>query len=63
MLNAKLGVVTCDKCGKPMKNDQKIIIIGEGEIAKSNDVLDFKGSTVRYACHKKCWDGFEEPTF
>jgi hypothetical protein len=61
MMNAKLGVITCDKCGKPMRKDQETIIITEGKIVKSNDVLDFKGSDVRYACHQKCWDGFEEP--
>jgi hypothetical protein len=60
MLNAKLGVKTCDKYGKPMKKNQKTIIIAEGNIAKSNDVLDFEGSDIVYAFHTKCWDGFEE---
>jgi hypothetical protein len=60
MLDARLGVNTCDKCGKPMRKNQKTIIITEGIIAKSNDILDFKGSDVRYACHTKCWDGFED---
>jgi len=60
MMNARLGVTTCDKCSKLMRKNQKTIIIAEGEIATSNDFLDFRGSTVRYACHAKCWDGFEE---
>jgi hypothetical protein len=60
MIQAKLGVITCDKCGEPMKKDERALIITEGEITKSNDVLDFTGSDVRYACHLKCWDRFEE---
>lgn len=59
MIEAKLGVITCDKCGKPMKRDQKTIIIAEGKILDSNDVLDFRGSDVIYACHTICWSGFE----
>jgi hypothetical protein len=60
MMDAKLGEFACDKCGKPMKKDQKILIIADGAVAKANDELDFQGSDVRYACHMKCWDGVEE---
>jgi hypothetical protein len=42
MLDAKLGVHTCDKCGKLMRKNQKTIIISEGKIAKSTDVLDLE---------------------
>ena len=61
-MDAKLGVITCDKCGKPMKKDQKILMITEGTVTKSHDELDFNGLEVRYACHKKCWDGVEDIT-
>ena len=60
MMGAKLGVVTCDKCGQPMQKGQRILIITEGDVAKSTDVLGFRGSDVRYACHLDCWDGVEE---
>lgn len=60
MMNVKLGVITCDKCGKPMKKDEKTLIITEGTIINVNDELDFKGSDVRYACHLECWNGFED---
>jgi hypothetical protein len=59
-MKAKLGVITCDKCGEPMTKGQNILVIAEGEIARSNDELDFEGSGVRYACHLKCWDGNED---
>ena len=47
MMNAKLGVITCDKCGKPMKKDERTIIITEGRIVKSKSELDFEGTAVR----------------
>lgn len=59
-MEAKLGVTTCDKCQKPMKKDQPVLIITEGNITKSNYTLTFDGSCVRYACHLNCWDGVEE---
>ena len=59
-MEARLGVITCDKCGEPMKEGQKILIINEGETKESGEELDFEGSCVRYACHLKCWDGVEE---
>jgi hypothetical protein len=43
-----------------MEKGQKIIIVTEGKIARSDDELDFLGSGVRYACHIDCWDGVEE---
>ncbi len=60
MMEARLGVITCDKCGKPMAKGQKILVIADGNITKSNEEIDFQGSSVRYACHLKCWDGVEE---
>ncbi|MBI2830235.1 MAG: hypothetical protein HYX81_03655 [Chloroflexi bacterium] len=60
MIEARLGVITCDKCGQPMRTGERTLIITEGMIARSNDELDFQGSDVRYACHLKCWDGVEE---
>jgi len=60
MMEARLGVTTCDKCGKLMKKDQFILVTAEGNIAESDDELNFQGSCVRYACHLDCWDGFEE---
>jgi len=60
MMEAHLGVVTCDKCGEPMEKEYPVLIIADGVIAKSNCMLTFEGSCVRYACHLNCWDGMEE---
>lgn len=60
MLEAKLGVTTCDKCQEPMLRGQPVLVIAEGNIADSNYNLTFDGSCVRYACHLSCWDGCEE---
>jgi hypothetical protein len=60
IMEAKLGVTTCDKCGEPMAKDQTVIIISEGSITKSNDTLTFDGSCVHYAYHRDCWDRVEE---
>jgi hypothetical protein len=60
MMEARLGVITCDKCGEPMKEAQPILIIAEGNVTESGDELDFHGSCVQYACHLDCWDGVGE---
>ena len=60
MIKGRLGVITCDKCGKTMEKGQKIIIVDEGMITKSAEELDYKGSNIRFACHLDCWDGMEE---
>jgi hypothetical protein len=60
MMEAKLGVTTCDKCQQPMTKGQPVITITEGSITKSNAALTFDGSCVRYACHLNCWDGVAE---
>ena len=59
-MEARLGVITCDKCGQPMEKGQNILVIAEGRIVNSHELLDFWGSCVRYACHFDCWDGVEE---
>ncbi len=58
-MEAHLGVITCDKCGERMKKAQNIIVVAEGVISEADDMLDFHGSCVRYACHLDCWDGVE----
>ena len=60
MMEAHLGVTTCDKCQEPMTKGQPILVIAEGDIAESDDKLTFHGSSVRYVCHLSCWNGFEE---
>jgi hypothetical protein len=60
MMEATLGVITCDKCGELMSKGQDIIIIAEGVINNANTEIDFQGSLVRYACHRECWDVVEE---
>jgi hypothetical protein len=60
MMEAKLGVTTCDKCQKPMREGQPVLIITEGNITKSDDTLTFDCSCVRYACHRDCWDSVAE---
>lgn len=60
MMEARLGVITCDKCGELMEKGQNVLVVAEGMIIESGDELDFQGSSVRYACHLDCWDGVEE---
>jgi len=63
MMEAKLGVTTCDKCQQPMTKGQPVLLIVEGQITKSDDMLTFRdscGSCVHYACHLGCWDVVKE---
>jgi len=60
IMEARLGITTCDKCQQPMTKWQPVLILIEGNITKSNDALTFDGSCVHYACHLSCWDGFTE---
>lgn len=60
MMDAHLGVITCDKCGEPMRKGQNILVVAEGMITKSGDKLDFQGSCIQYACHLDCWGSVEE---
>ena len=32
MMEAHLGVTTCDKCGKPMEESQPVLVIAEGNV-------------------------------
>ncbi|GEM_PF-780809 len=59
-MKASLGVTTCDKCQQPMTKGQPVIIVVEGDIAESGDILTFDGSCVHYACHRECWDRIKE---
>lgn len=60
MMEAHLGVTTCDKCKEVMKQGENVLVVAEGVIINSKDELDFQGSCVRYACHLDCWDSVEE---
>jgi alkyl hydroperoxide reductase subunit AhpF len=60
MMEARLGVTTCDKCQQPMAKGQSVLIITEGNITNSDDTLTFDGSCVHYACHLDCWDGISK---
>jgi hypothetical protein len=55
-----LGVTTCDKCGMPMKKDQKIVTIGLGTVTEANTEIEVPEPEIRYACHFDCWYGVEE---
>jgi hypothetical protein len=62
-MEAKLGVTSGDKYHKPMTKGQPVLIIIEGDITESDDMLTFHascGSCVHYACHRDCWDGVAE---
>jgi len=37
MMEAHLGVTTCDKCQEPMTKEQPVLVITEGDIAESDD--------------------------
>ena len=58
-MEARLGVITCDKCGETMKTGQNIVIIGLGTVANTNSELEVPDPEIRYACHLNCWDGVE----
>jgi hypothetical protein len=63
MMEAKLGVTTCDKCQKPMEKGQPVLILVEGSITEADDILNFHascGPCVHYACHRDCWDRIAE---
>lgn len=49
MMEARLGVTTCDKCGKLMKKDQFILVTAEGNITESGEELAFQDSCIYYA--------------
>lgn len=34
-MEACLGITTCDKCGKPMKKGQPVLIVAEGNATES----------------------------
>lgn len=61
-MEASLGVLTCDKCDKPLRRNQQVVVIADGWIRgpKHDDLIIFWGSCVRYACHRTCWRGVEE---
>ena len=63
MMEAKLGVTTCDKCHELMTKGQPVLLLVEGNITEAADMLTFHascGSCIHYACHLGCWDGIEE---
>lgn len=59
-MEARLGVITCDKCQQPMIKKQEILVIAESSVIRSDDDLTVKGFSVRYACHLNCWNGIED---
>jgi hypothetical protein len=59
-MKARLGVTTCDVCQQPMTKDERVMIVVEGSITESGDILTFDGSCVHYACHFDCWDILEK---
>jgi len=61
-MEAKLGIHTCDKCGKPMRRNQQVVVVAEGWIRgpKHEDLITFWGLCVKYACHLRCWDDVDE---
>ena len=48
MMEACLGVTTCDKCREPMKEEQPLLIIAQGNITELGEELTFQGSCIRY---------------
>jgi len=58
-MKARLGVTTCDVCQQPMTKDERVMIVVEGSITESGDILTFDGSCVHYACHFDCWAGLD----
>ncbi len=48
MMDACLGVSTCDKCGTAMEKGQPVLVIAEGSITQSGEELTFQGCCI---CH------------
>jgi hypothetical protein len=61
-MEASLCIHTCDKCGKPMRRNQEIVLVSKGWIRgpKRKDLITFWGANVKYAYHLSCWDDMEE---
>ncbi len=57
---ARLGVITCSKCGEPTTEGDPMLDLAEGSVSGFGEKLTFEGSCVRYACHLDCRDGVEE---
>jgi hypothetical protein len=57
MMEALLGVKTCDKCGKMIKKTQEVFFVSDGKIVHSNEMLGLEYSQIYFVCHKDCWDG------
>ena len=60
-MEAGLSVITCDKCGEPMEVGQRVFVIAGGSIAReTEELIDFEGDGIQFACHMGCWDGIVE---
>jgi hypothetical protein len=60
VIDAHLGVKTCDKCGKIIKKNQEIFFVSDGKIVRSNELLGLEYAQIYFVCHKDCWDGIAE---
>jgi len=58
-MEACLGVTPCDKCGKPMKARQNIVIIELSTVGREYCELEVPEPKIRYACHLRCRDGID----
>ena len=56
-MSVYLGVKTCDKCGKIIKETQQVFVVSDGKIKDSNELLELEYSQIYFVCHKDCWDG------
>jgi len=54
MIEAKLGVTTCDKCQQPMEKGQPVLIIVEGSITEADDMLTLRASCGSGKKYKHC---------
>ncbi|MBN1693434.1 MAG: hypothetical protein JW845_07775 [Dehalococcoidales bacterium] len=58
--DALLCVRTCDKCGKPIRKNQKVFAVSDGKIVHSNELIGLNYEQIYFVCHKGCWDGVAE---
>ena len=56
-MSAYLGVKTCDKCGKIIKETEQVFVVSDGKVKDSNELLELEYSQIYFVCHKDCWDG------
>jgi hypothetical protein len=50
----------CDKCERAMEAGQPVVVILDAEWTEEGDSeVPYRDESVRFLCHRACWDGVE----